>query len=262
MRFEDVYQKVGHIPFITKDNARFIYDLIINEKKVNILELGFAHGTATCFMAAALQELGGGSVTAVDLLNAREIFKPSIEEQLEATGLSQYVNIIRMQTGYTWYLHDEIKRNTINDVCYEIYDLCIIDGPKNWTIDGAAFFMSDKLLKENGYIIFDDYLWTYAAADNSRDVTDGISHRSLSEEERVTPQIREVFELLVKQHPNYGNLQVIEGGEWVIAQKTKSQNKSYVIVHRETMKSMFATLIYKLYKHLLRSGKKPYTTTK
>jgi hypothetical protein len=34
------------------------------------------------------------------------------------------------------------------------------NGPKNWTIDGAAFFMADKLMKAGGWIIFDDYDWT------------------------------------------------------------------------------------------------------
>jgi len=252
MKFEDVFAKVGHVPYITKDNGRFLYDLIIKEKLTSILELGFAHGTATCYMAAALQELDGGSITAVDLIDAKELFQPSVEEQLETTGLTQFVKIERMQTGYTWFLHDEIARNSKDNVCNEVYDLCIIDGPKNWTIDGAAFFLADKLLKKNAFLIFDDYLWTYAHADKSRDVTDGISHRSLSKEEIVIPQIREVFELLVKQHPHYGNLMVFEGAEWAIAQKTMSQDKSYTIIHRETMKSLLATGFYKLYKKVFK----------
>jgi predicted O-methyltransferase YrrM len=220
--------------------------LIIQEKLTNILELGIAHGTATCYMAAALQELGEGSITAVDLIEVKEHFKPSAEEQLEKTNLSDFATVIRMQTGYTWFLHNEIAKYTKDSVCEEVYDLCIIDGPKNWTIDGAAFFFVDKLLKKNGWIIFDDYKWTYANANNQQDSTDGITHRSLSKEEKEIPHIREVFELLVKQHPNYGNLIVLDDGEWVLAQKTMSQNKSYVINNRITTKAILVKLFRQL----------------
>jgi predicted O-methyltransferase YrrM len=246
MKFQQIKTILGPVPFISELNARFLYDLICKEKLTRILELGIAHGTATCYMAAALDELGEGFITAVDLIAAKEIFKPSAEEQLRKTGLSKYAEIVRGHTGYNWFLHDEICRNTVNDQCSEIYNLCIIDGPKNWTIDGAAFFMVDKLLKKDGWIIFDDYNWTYAKADQKRDVTDGITHRSLSEEERQIPHIREIFELLVKQHPHYSNLTVLKDQGWALAQKAIG-NKTHTVVYlnRETFKDIRVRMVYK-----------------
>jgi predicted O-methyltransferase YrrM len=143
MKFATIESYVGATPFITKPNARFLYDMILNKKLTSILELGIAHGTATCYMAAALHELGTGLITCVDLLNPNPPFKPSAEEQLELADLSRFAQIIRMETGYTWFLHDDIVRHTTDHRCNEVYDLCIIDGPKNWTIDGAAFFLVD-----------------------------------------------------------------------------------------------------------------------
>jgi len=58
MKFEEIREHVIGIPFITVSSARRLYDLIIEEKPKNILELGIAHGTATCYMAAALDEIG------------------------------------------------------------------------------------------------------------------------------------------------------------------------------------------------------------
>ena len=246
MKFEEISSIVGNVPFIIKSDARILYDLIIQEKLINILELGIAHGTATCYMAAALQELGKGSINAVDLIEVKDHYKPSAEEQLKKTGLTEFATVIRMQTGYTWFLHNEIAKHSKDNVCEEIYDLCIIDGPKNWTIDGAAFFLADKLLKKDGWIIFDDYKWTYANSNNKRDSTDGITHRSLSKDEKEIPHIREVFELLVKQHPNYGNLIVLDNGEWALAQKTMSQNKSYTIKNQITTKAILVKAFRKL----------------
>jgi predicted O-methyltransferase YrrM len=255
MKFERIHSLVGNVPFITSGNARYLYDLILREKSTNILELGIAHGTATCYMAAALEELGGGIITAVDLIGVKDHFKPSVEQQLEKTGLSKFVSVERMQTGYTWFLHDEIVRNTVGGICNEIYDLCVIDGPKNWTIDGAAFFFVDKLLKKNGWIIFDDYNWTYGVADNLRASTDGITHRDLSLDEKTIPQIREVFELLVKQHPNYGNLYLYSDRDWAVAQKTLDARKTYSVAYSETGKDIFARVLRRLKRVLIQTKK-------
>ena len=138
-----------------------------------------------------------------------------------------------MQTGYTWFLHDNILRNTSHGICREEYDLCVIDGPKNWTIDGAAFFFADKLLKPRGWIIFDDYDWTYGA-DPGRSSTDGITHRLLSQAELETPQIKDVFELLVMQHSNYSNFALL-GSSWAVAQKIRSSKKFYTIVYKDVI---------------------------
>lgn len=239
MKFETVHQHVKGVPYISERNAKQLYDMIIENEFAQILELGIAHGTATCYMAAAVDELGGGHVQCVDLESVRDEFVPSAESQVAKCGLDNLVDITRMQTGYTWFLHDEIERQTIENYCQPKYDLCIIDGPKNWTIDGCAFFLADKLLKEGGLMIFDDYLWTYDAASSETDTTDGISHRSLSPEERRIPQIREVFELLVKQHPNYSDFQVNADGNWAMARKSKTDTKEYTLVYNETVKDFW-----------------------
>jgi predicted O-methyltransferase YrrM len=219
--------------------------MILDQKLTSILELGIAHGTATCYMAAALQELGQGSITAVDLVDVD--FQPTAESQLKQNGLEVYVNIHRMKSGYTWFLHDEIARHTKENQCAEIYDLCIIDGPKNWTIDGAAFFFADKLLRKYGWMIFDDYDWTYASVRREGGVTDGISHRSMSEVELKTPQIREVFQLLVKQHPSYGVLTVMNES-WGMAQKTMSAEKKYTVAFERTTKDLLAKVLTGFYR--------------
>lgn len=247
MKFDDVHELVGMTPFISEENARYLYDLILSQELSDVLELGIAHGTATCYIAAALDELGRGQVTAVDLLQEKDSFSPSVEEQLATTGLSRYARIERMHTGYTWFLHDEIVRNTSEGVCQEAYDLCIIDGPKNWTIDGAAFFLADKLLRRNGWVVFDDYNWTYSSVDDTRTDTDGISHRSMSDDEMNTPHVREIFELLVRQHPDYGNMTVFGKGDWALAQKTSSRDKTYNVVYRESSRDLLAKAAMKLY---------------
>lgn len=232
MKFNHIANIVAEIPYISRTNASFLYNFIIENKVQNILELGIAHGTATCYMAAALDEIGSGHITAVDLQSVANNFKPSCEEQLQKCNLKKYVEIYRMKTGYNWFLHDEIKRNTSDNQCKEKYDLCIIDGPKNWVIDSSAFFLVDKLLKQGAYLIFDDYLWTYEKANNKRHSTDGIIHSSLSKDELEMPHIKEIFDLLVKQHPNYSNFKVFSDKQWCMTQKISTDKKTEIVEYR------------------------------
>ncbi len=235
MEFNEVRDSLAGVPFISENNARYIYDLILENDVSDILELGIAHGTATCYMAAAIQKRGGGRIVAVDLEGVA--YSPSAEEQISKLGFGDIVEIRRMKTGYNWYLHEAIVENTSDDRCAAIFDLCIIDGPKNWTVDSSAFFLADKLLRRNGWIIFDDYHWTYESADLKREITDGIVHRSLSEEEQQTPHVREIFELLVKQHPEYGLLMVRDADDWAIAQKNLATEKTYNIEYSKSLRN-------------------------
>jgi predicted O-methyltransferase YrrM len=236
MRFDAVRRVVGEVPFISPQHGRELYEKVLRQRPAQILELGIAHGTATCYMAAALDEIGEGRITAVDLKDAG--FAPSAEDQLERCGLARFVQVVRMQTGYSWFLHDEIRRQTAGGECRPEYDLCIIDGPKNWTIDGGAFFLVDKLLNPGGWIIFDDYEWTYAG--QSREATDGITHRAMSAAERKTPQIREVFELLVVPHPYYSQFVVEDHKDWAMAQKVAGPEKIYTMQYRTDYKDLLS----------------------
>lgn len=261
MKFDKVNKQVKSVPFISEINARNLYQFILDNKPLSVLELGIGYGTASCYIAAALDELGQGKLTCVDLIDVK--FSPSAEQQLGSLGLDKYVEIHRMQTGYNWFLHDEIASCSANcdNVCKPKYDLVIIDGPKNWTIDSSSFYLVDKLLNENGWIIWDDYEWTYKKAEARRDVTGGILHRSLSEQEKEVPHIREIFHLLVMQHPSYGNFVIQEGGggvsTWVWANKIKSPVKS---INYLTSYSFKAVMIRKLkqglkhFKKLKRGG--------
>ncbi len=49
-----------------------LYDFILASDVVNILELGFAHGNSTCYMAAALEERSEGHILTMDLASARD----------------------------------------------------------------------------------------------------------------------------------------------------------------------------------------------
>jgi predicted O-methyltransferase YrrM len=224
MKFDAAHEILEGIPFISKTQAKSLYDFILARKPRRCLELGFAHGVSVCYMAAALDEIGEGHIDAVDLTMGQEWQDPAIETLLEQMGLSHLVTVVREELSYTWFLKKKIEEQTKDVRCEPLYDFCYIDGPKNWTVDGAAFFMVDKLLRKDGFILFDDMNWKYSEASewSAQKLEEcGILVSRMSEDEKAEPHVPAIFRLLVMQHPDYSNFEIVDNN-WGWAQKTRA----------------------------------------
>ena len=77
------------------------------------MELGFANGTSSCYMAAALHEKGKGKVVTIDNLTAKDR-TPNIDELMELTELSEYIEPIYANKSYNWELMKLIEKQTKN----------------------------------------------------------------------------------------------------------------------------------------------------
>src|SRR4051794_16882709 len=94
MKFADAARTLTGIPYTSPAKGKVFFDLVIRERPSAILELGFAHGVSACYFAAAAQEVGNCSVTAVDLESSRDM-APTIESLVEALDLASIVSVHR-----------------------------------------------------------------------------------------------------------------------------------------------------------------------
>lgn len=212
MRFEDVAEIVQGTPHITAARARELFDFVRAEKPQAILELGFAHGASTCYMAAALAENGAGTVTTMDLESARKR-TPNLDDLMRACRLERFVRPVYATTSYTWELAPLLERGQRDGACF---DFAFIDGAHSWDTDGFAFFLVDRLLKPGSWILFDDLDWTYGASPTLGH-TEAVARMPATE--RRTAQVGLVFDLLVRGHPGYGEFRVDR--EWGWARKVR-----------------------------------------
>jgi predicted O-methyltransferase YrrM len=162
-----------------------------------VLELGTAHGGSACWLATGVRLNGAGTLTTMDRDTA-----PEVEQLLKSAGVDDVTRVVRTPRSYTWELMRLIKANTVGDRCNPQFDFCFVDGAHNWDTDGFAFFLVEKLLQPGGWLVFDDLDWTYETTVSLAPVDAEVASL-MSPEERSTPQIRDVFELLVRQHPGF-----------------------------------------------------------
>ncbi|WP_346661440.1 class I SAM-dependent methyltransferase [uncultured Methanobrevibacter sp.] len=122
------------VPGMIFDQALFMDDFLKKHNLTNLLELGFAHGTSSCYMASTLREMGEGHLTTIDLKSAK-FRQPNIETLLDKLDLNDLVTPYYENTSYTWRLMKFIEDNN-----EPIYDFCYVDGAHDWYNDGFAFF--------------------------------------------------------------------------------------------------------------------------
>lgn len=206
-RFRDLAAILAGIPHTPPDLGRKLYDFVRAFRPARILELGFAHGVSTCYLAGGLAANGKGSLLTYDLDVARER-SPNIDELLRRTGLARYVERVYSPSSYTWRLLELVEKAD------SAFDFCFIDGAHTWETDGLAFFLVDRLLSPGGWILFDDLHWTFA---NSPTLARTERVAAMPPDERETAQVGKVFDVLVRNHRGYTDFSV--DGSWGWARK-------------------------------------------
>jgi predicted O-methyltransferase YrrM len=211
---------------MSPEQGRIVYDHVRATRPAEVLELGTAHGVGAAYLAAGLADNGAGRLITVDFEQAR--YDPAPETVLERAGVAGLVDVVREHSSYTWWLKEQVQeRSDAHGNCEPRFDFVYLDGAKNWTIDGLAVILVEKLLRPGGWLLLDDLDWTYAQ-DPHREATDGIVHRELSEPERTQPHLRAVFELIVAQHPSFTELRV-QDEWWGWARKAPGEPRRYTV---------------------------------
>jgi predicted O-methyltransferase YrrM len=202
-----------------------LHEFVREHRFTNCLELGFAYGASTVWIASALEANGAGQLTSVDLEVAHER-SPSARETVERAGLSHRVSLNYEATSYTWFLRSKLREQLRDGERIEpLYDFAFIDGAHTWDADGLAFALVDRLLKPGGWILLDDLDWALGDADPS-----------LPQLQRDIPQVREIWELLALTHPQYDEFRT--DGQWGWMRKsTEATPASRTVVKRDVVGS-------------------------
>lgn len=220
MLFNDAAQIVRGIPLphTHPSRGRVLYRHIKRTQPKDLLELGTARGGSAVFIAAALEVNGAGHLTSVDRF-AGAFADPSPREVLDKAGLGDWVTLDNSFSTYTWFLKSEIeKRLKPSGAVRPGYDFIFLDGAKNWSTDGLAVILAEKLLRPGGWLLLDDLGWSYGKnVKGERHY--GTNLARLSEEEKVQPHLRAIFDLLIRTNPAFDRF-VIQDDWWGWARKS------------------------------------------
>jgi predicted O-methyltransferase YrrM len=231
--FGQIAAALSGVPYMTADQGRRIFDHLRATGARDVLEIGTAYGVSASYMAAAVRPQGG-HVTTLDREDLRHS-SPAPEDVVARVDLQNIVSFVRVpDSSYTWWLKERVEeRSDAAGNCEPLYDFCYLDGAHNWTIDGLSVILIEKLLRPGAWLLLDDLHWTYALGDA------GDEERDLSLAERREPHMLAVFELLVRQHPNFSEF-VEQDGKWGWAHKDPGGQRRYSVEVTSPLRSQLA----------------------
>jgi len=249
MDLASVTARVRGVPWMSPDQGAKIYRHVRAATPDQILELGTAHGASAAYMAAALDENRSGHLITVDRTGTG--FEPA--PLLRDLGLDRLVTfVLRDDSSYDWYLKELVAEQSDGaGNCEPIFDFCYLDGAHNWTIDGLAVFLVEKLLKPSGWLLLDDIEWSYASSPARAG-----GPFPLSEAEVREPHMRAVFDLIVRQHPAFTQFRV-EDGNWGWAAKLPNAPRKYEVTASRTLGGLAAAAAWKAARILFSKTRRP-----
>jgi predicted O-methyltransferase YrrM len=225
MRFKDAERVVSDLPapHIPASRGRMLYEHMRKHRPENVLELGTGRGGSAVFIAAALEANGKGHLTSVDS-NRWKWRSPTPKEFLDGSGVGHRVTLDKRFSTYTWFLKTELEACMDEARVLPKYDFIFLDGAKNWSTDGLTVVIAERLLRPRGWLLLDDLGWSYERhADSAWHYE--IEIGKLSEEERVQPHLRGVFDLLVRTNPAFDHF-LIQDGWWGWARKSADADQA------------------------------------
>ncbi len=223
--------------------GRRVYDHLRQQRIDQALEVGTAHGVSAAYIAAALEANGHGHLTTVD--HGAAAFDPSPEQTLERVGLAHRVTIVRKYSSYDWWLKRQVEAASDEHGNVEpVYDFVYLDGAHNFAVDGLAVVLLEKLMRPNSWLLMDDLDWRYRENPwfEPRPGPGGTAapFAPLTDEERDAPQIRPVFELVVKQHPSFTRF-IDEDAWYGWAQKNPGAPRRYQLSSSRPLSAIVLT---------------------
>lgn len=212
MKFNDIYALVKDLPCTEEKQCRILYDWVLESRPAECLELGFLYGKTSCVIAAALDEIGSGMLTSIDLeLVRNHQDNPNTLQNLERAGLQRFASPIFSRVSYTWELKKIIEQQTTDGVCRPKFDFVFLDGAHQWEPDVCAFYLAMKLLKPGGWFLFDDYMFSIAKSDWWHRAPE---MQDKPEDYRNESQVERLVTLVVSQHPDIESVIIRDNWAW------------------------------------------------
>lgn len=188
---QKVTARFPYLKYMTHAQAEFLRGIVLGSGARNLLELGTHHGKSAAYLAAILDEVGGGKVTTLDV-EACMAVSPNVDEVLGALGLRNRVEVLLHHRSLTMTLLAMLDRSP-----RERFDFCYFDAGHTWDVTGFAFLLVDRMLRPGAWVLFDDLDWTLGAF-IARDPKGTERMSRYGPEELGMPQVRKVFEILVR----------------------------------------------------------------
>jgi len=202
-------------------------------KKVNAksyAEIGCNYGNTSYVVAKDMPE--GSTIYLFDYPEYIKITKEKLKniEKEKNLKIIYFSNSEKERDSYCWNLIGLVEKKQ------KIFDYVYLDGAHDFTIDGFAFFLIDRLLRVNGYIEFDDYNWTFGKSPTVNPLKDKTTSKKYTQKQINTPHIKLIVDNLIK--PNKRYIEVVKNRVYKKIQDEPIRGNMEIIINKLKMNKL------------------------
>lgn len=171
VEMEEFEKQFSAVFAVDRETGLFLYDQVIDKQAQQILELGTWRGASSLYMAAALEKLGGGKITTVDVMTTRY---DDATKNIDESGYRKYIHQVKQDAG-EFVKEDQTK-----------YDLIFLDAEKKkqgvWIEDilrnnckpGTRIIIDDAILMGDRMIDLFAYIEKQGLKNRLENISDGL----------------------------------------------------------------------------------------
>ncbi|WP_157488933.1 class I SAM-dependent methyltransferase [Pseudofrankia sp. DC12] len=141
------------VPYSHDRVCHLLFDLVMTFESPTVVEVAYAYGKATAYLASAAQAVRG-QLHAVDRVEPQHLGRTA-QDLLAALDLETSCTLAKGEDA-RWYLVD-LVRNRV-----PFLDLVYIDASHTLEVDGFLVFAAWAYLKPGGILVLDDLDWVPA----------------------------------------------------------------------------------------------------
>lgn len=173
----------------------FIQQVFSQGKNLTFAEIGIDQGSTSLEIARFLTNKG-----TLHLFDYQDVVEKVADKliSLGMTNIATHGCSRCSLDSYNWNLMKIMKEQSGIQ-----FDYVYLDGAHTWSIDGLAFFLCDMLLKQGGFIDFDDYFWTHASSPTCNPKVFPNIAKMYTLEQIATPQVNLIVDLIVRKTGRY-----------------------------------------------------------
>ncbi len=181
-------------PIVLPPNLKTV-DFVRKSGCLVIAEVGVGTGSTSLKLAECLA--GRGELHLFD-------FDYKVQDVKAKLNMAGHENVIahpnsqKLHDSYNWSLMRLLQARR-----QPMFDYVFLDGAHTWGVDALAFLLLDRLLKDRGYIDFDDYNWSLGKSPTMNPKVRPQTATIYTAEQMEEPHVHLIVDILVRRDPRY-----------------------------------------------------------
>ncbi len=186
----------------SSDVISILRQLISSDNKLCVAEIGVGVGATTREIYSIVGN--SGHIHLFDFGDTLRALQRELESE-DIKNITIYPNTRKKFDSYNWSLANLLKNQRSKGKA-EIFDFVYLDGAHSFHHDAPAAVILKELVKKNGVILFDDYLWSFAASPTANPNVNKSTGDDYTEEQINKPHVALICDLFFDHDSNFEKL--------------------------------------------------------